>query len=120
MVNIHNTTSRIQTVSRYFLLLAGNCRFGRNGCTDVCDVDLIHLQSLIFGKRLLLSLLVQKVSSVNGKESDRQYLRIWEDADGDGDGGDISMMYFASARERPRYIEIHRKFYGCHAPLPAD
>ncbi|EZF36222.1 hypothetical protein H109_08028 [Trichophyton interdigitale MR816] len=70
--------------------------------------DLIYLQSLIFGKNLLLSMLVQKISSVNGKESDRQYLRIWEETDGEGHDGDISILYFASARERPRYIEVHR------------
>ncbi|EGD94434.1 hypothetical protein TESG_01952 [Trichophyton tonsurans CBS 112818] len=70
--------------------------------------DLIYLQSLIFGKNLLLSMLVQKISSVNGKESDRQYLRIWEETDGEGHDGDISILYFATARERPRYIEVHR------------
>lgn len=55
-------------------------------------------------------MLVQKISSANGRESDRQYLRIWEETDGEGHDGDISILYFASARERPRYIEVHREF----------
>lgn len=63
-------------------------------------------------------MLVQKISSVNGKESDRQYLRIWEETDGEGHDGDISILYFASARERPRYIEVHRKFANQQASQP--
>ncbi|EFE30587.1 uncharacterized protein ARB_02509 [Trichophyton benhamiae CBS 112371] len=81
--------------------------------------DLIYLQSLIFGKNLLLSMLVQKISSVNGRESDRQYLRIWEETDGEGHDGDTSILYFASARERPRYIEVHREFANQQASQPS-
>ncbi|KAK2811005.1 hypothetical protein FQN49_008497, partial [Arthroderma sp. PD_2] len=86
-------------------------KYGDNPQYSVEDpADLTHLQSLIFGKRLLLSLLVQKVHSGKEKESDRQYLRIWEDVDDEGYSDAVWVMYFTPAREKPRYVEIHREF----------
>ncbi|KAI1974544.1 hypothetical protein LOZ53_002744 [Ophidiomyces ophidiicola] len=69
--------------------------------------DHLEIQSLIYGKRLLLSIPIVKLSSAHGKESDRQYLRLWNSS-GEGDTGK-SLLYFAPFRKHPRYIEIHEK-----------
>ncbi|EER37788.1 phosphate transporter [Histoplasma capsulatum H143] len=43
------------------------------------------------------------MSSAQGKESDRQYIRLWESA---SPGHPRSLLYFATARSHRKYIEI--------------
>lgn len=72
-------------------------------CPDIPDH--LKFQSLIYGQKLLLAMVVQKISSTLGKESDRQYLRVWE-SQAQAQNHGRSLLYFASARPHPTYIEI--------------
>ncbi|PGH01447.1 hypothetical protein GX51_05255 [Blastomyces parvus] len=66
--------------------------------------DQFSFQSLIYGQKLILATVIQKISSAQGKESDRQYIRIWEAT---SPGHPRSLLYFASARSNRKHIEIN-------------
>ncbi|KLJ07551.1 hypothetical protein EMPG_16966 [Blastomyces silverae] len=66
--------------------------------------DQFSFQSLIYGRKLILATIIQKISSAQGKESDRQYIRIWE---APSPGHPRALLYFATARSNRKYIEIN-------------
>ncbi|PGH04108.1 hypothetical protein AJ80_08570 [Polytolypa hystricis UAMH7299] len=68
--------------------------------------DHLEFQSLVYGQRLVLAVIVQKIASFRGRESDRQYLRIWEPPD---KKTSRCLLYYATARSHPRYIELRDK-----------
>ncbi|OJD13445.1 hypothetical protein AJ78_06099 [Emergomyces pasteurianus Ep9510] len=70
------------------------------------QTDQFKFQSLIYGQKLILATVIQKISSVHGKESDRQYIRIWENT---SEGNPRSFLYLATSRPNLKYIEINEK-----------
>ncbi|KAL1964299.1 hypothetical protein VTN77DRAFT_7119 [Rasamsonia byssochlamydoides] len=74
-----------------------------------------RFQSLVYGQKLILSMLVEKISSSNDRLADRQYIRIWKPVHADSSK---VLLFYASMKSKPGYITLSSEDVAPNTKIP--